>query len=250
MPTPIIGYKNIFADGPITVTHENASFPKENLFDWLTYSVYKTNTASATVYISVHLGYGSTCDYVAIAGHNLGTKAATVVLQYNTGSGWGNCHTVQAPTDDDTIFIAFTSVSAEDFRLAIGSIDVDTHIGILSAGDRLEIPRGVKIGWTPPLINSYETIANFSETNVSLGRSLRQRFNSVDLSFSGLTESFVRNSYVPFLEHAKKRPFFFMWDSVNNSSEVSLMHAAQIIQPPSYISKKHMSHSMSCKVEK
>lgn len=250
MPTPIIGYENIFENGPVTVTHEHTDFPKENLFDWLTYSAYKPNSASATVLISVHLGYGTTCDYVGIAGHNLGSTGATAVLQYNSGSGWNNCHTVQAPSDDDTIFITFPSVSAEDYRLSLGVTSVNTSIGILAAGDRLEIPRGPTVGWAPPLINSYELMANFSESNASLGRSLKTRFQTTQLEFSGLTESFVRASWLPFVEHAKKKPFFFMWDSVNNASEVALLHTVDKIQNPAYVSKKHMSVSLSCKVEK
>lgn len=250
MLTPVIGYDNIFEDGVVSVTHEDADFPKENALDWLTYSCYKTATAVATVYYSVHLGYGATADYVGIAGHNLGTKGATVVLQYNSGSGWVNCHTVVAPSDDDTIFILFDSVTAEDFRLAIVSIDADTCIGILAAGDRLTVPRGVRTGWRPPLMRSYETIANFAETNVSLGRSLRTRFDTVALDFQGFTESFTRDSWMPFLEHAKSKPFFFAWNSVGRTDEVALMHTAEIISPPYYVSKKHMGHSMQCKVEK
>lgn len=247
---PIIGYDNVFERGVVSVTHENPDFPKENALDWLTYSCYKTNTSIATVQYSVHTGYGETCNYVAIAGHNLGTKNASVVFQFNSGSGWVNAHTTVVPSDDDVIFITFPAVTAEDFRLSIGSVDADTCIGILSAGSRLTIPRGVKVGWAPPLINAYETKGVFAETNVSLGRSLKNRFQEVDLYFTGFTEDFVRTSYIPFLEHAKRRPFFFMWDSVEFTDEVALMHTSEIITSPNYVSRRHMQHSMKVMVEK
>ncbi len=246
MGIPIIGYANVFNDGNITVTHVNSNFPKENAIDWLTYSQYGID-ATGTFYYKVHLGYADNVDYLGIASHNLGSKGATVTLQYYDGTAWSDLHTAIAPTNDNVIFIKFTNVSDEDYRLEIVAPITGVRIGMLAAGSRLAMQRNMRVGWAPQLFNNFDTRSNFSENNTLLGRSVITRLEDVMLEFPNLTEAWVRANWSAFVAHAKSKPFFFMWDSENNAGEVGLFFTKNKIPNPSYNAVKHMTVKLSCK---
>ena len=245
MPSPIIGYDNVFNQGNISATSEAAGFAKENAVDWLTYDFWKP-TAAGTVYLTVNAGYGSDVDYLGIAAHDLGTNGATAQLEYWTGSAWAVASAVLAPTNDNVLFTTFTSVNSDQFRLKIVSPTAASKIGIVSAGQRLALERNVRVGWVPPLISGYDIAAHFSEENNLLGRSLITRMGSATVDLTGLTESWLRSNWIGLLNHAKSKPFFMQWDSTGHTSEVALYFVKSRLELPSYSGNKHMTTSLDC----
>lgn len=259
MATALIGFDDIFSltGAVITASTPDANFPASNAVDWLTYSQWRANnTGDITLTADLTAVGPRTINYFGIAGHNLSDTSTgvvtNIVMQAFIAAVWTNLHTpIAILANNNVVFKTFTTSAANTmYRLKYTTTGPNKFIGIVVAGNYLTMPRGVKVGWSPPLMHSYDTMANFSETNASLGRSLLTRFPKQSLSFSGLTETFVRTSYIPFLEHAKRRPFFFMWDNDLHDTEPALLHSTGIIQLPSYFSKFHMSHSFDIAMER
>lgn len=247
MATPIIGYNNLFESGVLSATSEAAGFEKENAIDWLLYDGWK-GTSTADQYLTTNVGYGQDADYWAIAGHDLYTRGATIQLEYWTGSAWGIADGPYTPTSNNVIMRTFTSLSSDQWRIKISGHTAAPLLSIVALGVRLAVERNLRVGWAPPLMNSYEVRGNLSEDNATLGRSIITRPFETDVDFTALTQTWVRDNWITFLAHAKAKPFFMLWNSGDYSTEAALYYTIKIVQPPAYSAKQHMASSLMCQV--
>jgi hypothetical protein len=110
------------------------------------------------------------------------------------------------------------------------------EISIVNIGKALELPNGMQSGFVVPNHGYDDDIMNVvSETGLYLGRSLKSKGRKFTISQPPLcTASFVRNSWIPFLEHARLYPFFFTWDNTNYPGESVFCQSNGPVDVPSY----------------
>lgn len=143
---PMVLWDNIMSQGTITASTTDATTVATNVGTETTFDYWKPTALPA--WSKVDAGSAKTVDSFAIVAHNLGSSGSTIILQYSTdNSTWNNTLTV-VPTDDTPILGIITSVSARYWRVYITGSTIP-YIGIISIGQRLVLPGGVKPGYTP-----------------------------------------------------------------------------------------------------
>jgi len=208
-------YENFFTTGTVTATSEADGFPKENAYDWNTYDYWKAG-AAGEVFLTVDMGSAQPADYWAISAHNLFDNSGTVQLQYSSDNFSGDINDAGAlatPTDNSSIFIVFTEVSARYWRLKINSTTFASTIGVASIGTALEMDRAVKAGSTLAEEARNDMYVNqVSDGGQFLGRSLIRKGVKFSVGFTVQSLSFVRNDWSAFLDHAEQKPFWYSWN--------------------------------------
>lgn len=105
------------------------------------------------------------------------------------------------------------SVSARYWRFRFDDVTTASKIGVLSLGKRLDLPVGMRVGFTPPHHGAkYHSVPQMSESGLFIGRSIRRTGYETTINLTNVTPAWVRQSLQPFIEHAKTKPFFFLWD--------------------------------------
>jgi hypothetical protein len=170
-------------------------------------------------------------------------------LQKDIGAGWVDVvdATARIVAGNKPIFITFTQASAAQWRLLIAYPSLVPSIGVLSFGARLDVPLYMRLGWTPPTMSNDDDYTNhLSMGGAFIGRSLVARGVEGRLEFDSDTflATFIRASWLAFIEHARQFPFFFAWDETNFPSEAAYLWADGRIDDPSYSSGIHMRASI------
>ena len=237
---PIIGYQNhlessgvVLADDPVG----NPALPANpilNATDWLDYDFWKATTAATDAGFSATFGGSTTADYFAVAAHDLFTQGASIVLQYDSG-GWVNAFTPIVPTDNNVIFKTFSAQSSLKWRVFVsGAPTVAVSLGVVSFGNKLSIPAPIGLGFSPPPFARADGILNNrADGGAILGRSFISK--GIDLgrvSFDLLTPAWARANWLPFMDHAQLKPFFFQWNDTDFASESAFVWTRGPISRP------------------
>lgn len=167
-----------------------------------------TGTQSATFTASA----AAPVDYVAIAAHNIGTSGATVQIETaaTVGGAWTSRATL-TPSDNKPIYIEFTEASVQQVRITLtgGS---DREVGVVYAGKQLIMSRYIYGGHSPVNLSSQTEYRNsVSETGQWLGRTIARQGLRTEYSFTLVDDAWYRANFQPFVESAKKTPFFIKW---------------------------------------
>lgn len=232
---PSIGYQNHFATGTVSVDSEDASYLKENAYDWLIYpgDVWKPAT-SGTHYITVDMGSSTAADYWSVYSHDVDS----VKLQYSNDNFATDVHDVGgavSPAGREVIYKEFSSISSRYWRLVVIKSAGPSSIGWVTLGQKLTIPESVQVGFEPySLAGGNQYLNNDSEGGYPLGRSLIRTGEEFDLSFDLLTPAFIRSSWDAFIQHAEQKPFVFAWDYSVYPAEVAICWTDKKIPKPSY----------------
>jgi len=119
------------------------------------------------------------------------------------------------------------------------------YAGVVSFGASLELENGMMPGFKPPIFgNEDEYINSISDNGAFIGRSLVRYGVSFDIKQSFMEPSFIRASYIPFLEHAQAKPFFFSWDNADYNNEAAFCWADGKIDIPGYSHTNYMEHTL------
>ena len=80
---PQIGHQNIFADyvDNLAASSEDTSYPVERITDCRQYTKYKAASIASDVNISVDCGSPVSCDYFALANHNLYSAGLSIAIE-------------------------------------------------------------------------------------------------------------------------------------------------------------------------
>jgi len=217
MAKPKIGYQSIIDDAvaTITTTSDAASFDKENAYDWNTYDSWKAD-AAGTVYYTIDYGSAVTCDYWAMAAHNLFDNDGTVQLQYSSDNFAADTNSIgdlRTPTSNSPIFEAFTSTSSRYWRFEIDSTTVASYISQINLGLAFQMVRAVGAGFGIPNDAHNDDVMNSeSEGGNFLGRSVRRLAIDSELKVTIQGLAWIRGEWRTFIEHARELPFFFAWN--------------------------------------
>lgn len=207
---PRVGYRNLFRDGTVTVSSENAQHPRQLAYDGLTYDGWRT-TAGGTQWIAVESSPAEASDYFAVGAHTL--AGCSLTPQSSTdGVSWSNLAAQFMPADNRPIVWEHDAVVAAHRRLLIENAAGVVSIGALHAGELLELGRGLPPGWEPPSLNENIEYTNvMSEGGQILGRHIRRRGAELQATSERVTYTWARQDWLDFIESAARYAFFFWW---------------------------------------
>jgi len=222
---PIFLWDNLLArpDAQLSATSSDPDHPVQYLADWREYLTWRAGSG-APQNIEVSFPEPKPARAMCIYNHNLSSVENVTLSGSNNGSDWDEILSVN-PTSDDPILKLFNQVSYRYYRLAMG-MSMVCEIGLLFLGDYLEFP-----GWTAAGIdpNQEDLILEKgkSEEGYLLGSVEKYRKRRIVLDFRYLSDSWVRNSFIPFWKSHLPRPFLFAWDHQNHSEETYLVEVAR-----------------------
>ena len=191
----LIGYDNLL----ITSTEAPEALTAN------TFERYKP--AAGAVVAKFQLNALSPIDFIAIGAHNIDTE---ITLQYSLTVG-GALITLDVftPTDFSALMITFDQVQA--FEIAI-TTNSEIEIAVVYAGKALQMQQPIYGGVSPiELAGDTEYQNNMSETGQFLGRNILQRGLMGSFSWQFLDDIWLRETFKPFMESAKRMPFFIKW---------------------------------------
>lgn len=194
-----IGYRNILQGGSASIGAAAGLLTYDTWQRWR-----PTGASTATLFA----GTAAQVDYVAIgAGYYAGVGLTIEV-------GFQGQYTQvynDTPSDDKAIMILLdNAVNCDAIRI---SCDAACEIGVAFTGLVLEMQRPCSYGGHSPIVLSARTEFNnsVSDSGQWLGRSITRRGVESSYDWQLLTEDFVRDKFMPFVEHAKTKPFFMAW---------------------------------------
>lgn len=237
-----IGYQTLTRGAVITASSEDAMWPASALGNGLTYERWKPTSVPA--WVQFDAGQPVECDYFGIAAHNLGTVGASFSLQYSTdGVAWSNVEIVQ-PADDKPMMLLFEPITAQYWRVNI--TDAIGSIGVIYIGRVLEMQRGLYGGHSPgPLSRQTEIMPTRSEGGQFLGRSIIRQGYATSYDWDNLTARWYRDWFDPFVESARRYPFFIAWNPLRFPDEVLYAWCNDDIKPTNQGQRDLMSVAFS-----
>lgn len=149
----------------------------------------------------------------------------TTIKSWNLLAGTGALDVIDFPD------ILITSGTRIRWRMLtpVGSVAL---IRQLCVGKRLDFPIGQRDGVAPVVLNGNMQVETSISVNGSvIGRSVRRMDRPSNLELSYLTESFVRNEWEQFTDHAVNNAFFYRPDKTNFPLESAFSTATSIPRP-------------------
>ncbi len=225
---PIILWDNLLArpGAVITATSSDPDHPVEYLADWREYLTWQAGSGSLQN-IELDLGSAQAADTLAIYQHNLHSAGITGVTLYGSDNGTDWTQVVEHPVDSDApILETFNAAAYRYFKLALAVGGEPAEIGLLFIGGRLQFPSWPASGFDPnPEEQALERAR--SEEGFLLGTVLKYERRRIQLSFSHLSDSWVRENLIPFWDAHIPRPFLFAWDCLNHPEEIYLVEISE-----------------------
>lgn len=211
MTGPVILYESRLNDAVPVASSTAAGFDVLNLRDMRDFTFWKPSAMPATV--TVDCGTSKAADYMAVYGHDLGSKGCTIEVRKSTDNFGANDVLVDThtPTDDKPILRLFSSQSSRYWRLRVltGSAPA-LAIGLLGA--RLEIPAGVRESFDP-IGRAIKSQMNRSVQGRALGRVINWREWKENLIFELVSWTWVRDTWRAAAEAwLESEPWLFCWN--------------------------------------
>jgi hypothetical protein len=189
-------------------------------------------------------------DTVFIAAHNLGTTGCTITVE--TASTLGGAFTTRAtivPTDDSAIAVminnAGTPYSVRELRIGVTGASADAQIGIIRAGEALQMPQPVFGGVRPIGLNrAVETRHAISETGQWLARTVQRQASQTDMNWTHLEAAWYRSDFQPFAKTLPQKPFGLIQNPDRMPESVAWCWTDQTPQPSNMGVRGYMEVSL------
>lgn len=206
--------KTTLAGYVLASSGDATGYPKENIADWLDFDFWKPD-AAGTEYVQVDFTAAQAADTLAIYAHDIYTNGGSVkVRRYNSGA-WTQVGATLTPTSNGLHIIQFASVSDTKWRVEVTSTPA-SKLGVAFLGVALVLPAAPP-GIAPPLVPGTDTLANRAAGGALLGVSGKPTAADLRVQISLQTPAWIRANWVPFMRHAARRAFFFVWDDATLS---------------------------------
>jgi len=209
---PLALYESRLLDAVPVASTTAAGFDVLNLRDMRDFTWWKPTALPATV--TVDCGSAKDADYLAIYGHELGSKGCTVEVRKSTDNFAANDVLVDthAPTDDKPILRPFTSASSRYWRIRIVN-GTAPAIAIALLGVRLEFPvLGMQQGFDP-IGNDLKAQYNRSVTGHALGKVINYREWKANLEVELVSWTWARTTWKAAAEAwLDSEPWLFAWN--------------------------------------
>lgn len=256
-----IGYDTIVRGGVITASSEATGFPADAIARETTWERWKPAALPAT--LDITSATVTDVDYAGIAAHTLGSNGCTVAVQYAYSLDENDPAYFQAineqeqasltldfaaqeydviegpyatietlvPADDSAIMALFPEAPAKYWRLNVSGVTAPT-IGVVYLGKALAMPRSIYGGHSPITLSRQTTIRpNQSEKGQWLGRSIVRQGVAASYKWEHLTADWYRAEFDPFVQDARKYPFFIAWKPSTFPKEVAYGWVNEDIRP-------------------
>jgi hypothetical protein len=217
---PRVGIDNVFRedDATLSASSEDADHPVELAVDGLTYDGWRS-TAGGNQWIAVALTEAATVNYMAVGAHTL--AGCGLIPQYHNGTTWVDLDDEFMPADNSPLVFEFTAVSASQFRLLINAAPGVVSVGVINAGQKVVMYRGLPVGWQPPSMNEDVVFSNtMSEGGQILGRHIVRRGVKLTVPTQAVPYTWARDTWMAFVEEAQSYPFFFWWAGMTGYTEI------------------------------
>lgn len=222
---PRLLYDDVFMDGTITATTEDTDAEALNVADGLTWDYWRPTALPAR--IEVQLTEVREVDYMMVAAHDLGTNEVSVRPQYHDGSGWVDAAAEYRPGSDDVMAMLFERVESTRFAVYLDgetSPEALPSLGVVMMGRALVVQRGQPLSHRPARWSKQTEVRPLvSEGGLYLGRSIRREGVSLNVRFQHLEADWVRRNLDPFIDHARTRPFGWLWHPQDYPPEAALL---------------------------
>ncbi len=200
-----IGYLNLLTDSTTTEA-KKMLIPN-------TYERYRPTSGSKTV--KFQLSTSALVDFVGIAAHNAGTQdgGVDIVVKYATtiGGALTTIETIQS-IDNEAIMILFDAITVAEIAITFNASTAGLELGVIYAGKALQMQRPIYGGHSPINLSAKTTYQTpKSETGQFLGRTITREGLSTPYNWQYLTPTWYRSTFKPFVDSAKKYPFFIKW---------------------------------------
>ena len=177
--------------------------------------------------ITIDLGQIRNIDYIGIAAHrltgiNVQVLASEVDADYELLSEF-------VPTTNDAIMLLYDTTSVRYVRITIAEA---REIGVVKIGTALIVERAIYGGHSPGML-SRETLKTpqMSESGEYLGTSIIRKGYVSSFTYENLRASWYRQSFDPFVVHARSKPFFIAWRPATFPKEVLYAWTTEDISP-------------------
>lgn len=205
-------YDNVVTQSSLLATEEAAGEPASNAWNPSTYLKWRGLTAVAQS-LRISLAAPALADYIAIAGHNLGTARITVTFEVSMdGVTYSTLGFPSAPADDSVIILEFPQEFSRYFRMSFSAGTAPPAIGVVYLGRKLVLQRGIYVGHTPITLGRNTVVSNGrSESGQFLGRVLRRETFMSRVEMGHITAQWYRANMPAFVTASSAAPFFWRW---------------------------------------
>lgn len=219
-------WHNAMGQGEVSSTgSESGSFVAARAFDWRTTTRWRSDRDGVQDVTSMQVPTDKPFNYVAVAGHNLGSLGANVQFQYNDPvDGWTDLLTtgngIYNPVDDTPFALIFPDQVADEVRLRINANGAAT-ISVMSAGDATVFPEGARPPLEPGYLNPQdELIGDVTEGGNIPGQVLLRTGASEELTIDMLDPRWLRETWLPIRKQLRTQGLFLAWNHENFPTDV------------------------------
>lgn len=254
---PIIGWENL-----VEVTNINAGavaddsvvadsdHPVVNLANQSTYQRFQQDTGGEDFWIQVTLDGSQDVDYIAIAGHNFGSKQRAVrvwgalTFDSNGDPDFEALVPEIIPGDNSPLMFRFDPAPYVALRLyvlsSVGGVEDIAFASVMYAGKLLVLERKIQVSFTPlKYARRAEVTSNRSERGHFLGRTIVGAWVETSATIMYLSPDWYREYMDPFIEAAQTEPFFFAWAPQSYPNEVGYAWMMDDTPPSIHIVQGH-----------
>lgn len=218
-----IGYDNTVTISNVSADSEQTKYPATNLANPATNSLWKSDSTSAQ-YVTIDIDAVQHCDYIGIAGHNLGGASCAVTIEGQTTDGgvWSSIVSEFSPANDRPILKTFTSDDYYSIRIKITpGGTTKPQIAVVYAGKIMQMQRNIYVGHTPiPYARTVNAVSRLSESGQFLGRVIKATTYKSRVKIDHMTKDWYRSTFDAFVQASKTKPFFYAWRLTDYATEI------------------------------
>lgn len=201
------GYGEVLESDFVSVDPFTSENPLANGLDYKLATFAKVNNASSTVTMRFDFLTSSAkyVDYIAIANHD----CTNIKIEGSNNTSIFNEIADEAVTPGTSFVIGTPTSSFRYIQVILTKAGGFMQFSHLSFGQRLQA-RPIGDGFAPVMHKRYKTLNKTNRNGEFLGSVTRRIPQAVRFNQQGITETEMRDDWSPFLEHANRKPFFFV----------------------------------------
>lgn len=207
-----IGYRDVITSVTATSAAEEAS--ASAVLSWQTYERWRPTASPATLTATFT---ATTIDYIGIGAHTL-SRATRVTFEVRAGGVWsevvpGVIEGMEAPDNEPIMLLMGARENVTGVRVSFDYDGDPPDVGKLVAGGVLVMQRPFYAGHSPAMLaRNTSKQPNISEGGEWLGSTVIRQGRSTQVTWEHLRAPWYRVYFDPFVEHARRYPFFFAWN--------------------------------------
>lgn len=239
--TTTIGAENLLKTATVVASSDSANAP--NLWDNLLTDFWSPSAGAQT--LTIDHGSAKAIDYLGIAGHNLGTDSASVVIAWSDDDISYTTITTLNPADDLVIFSQFTSVSHRYTKITVtGTAAKIARINIGATDDLSGTLQAPFI--EPKHSGMYNFRTSTTEGGLPAGRSVKNIAYEFQMQFRNVLPSWVESSWPAIYEAIRNDAFFLLWNVENNPNDPVFAWLTDDSMP-SYSDVTYKAYPLQCR---